>query len=57
MKRIAKIVGWAVLCLVILIGAGVAGGYYFITSDEFRSHAESQASNYSGRKTKIEKIR
>jgi uncharacterized protein involved in outer membrane biogenesis len=55
-KRIAKIAGWTFGVVVVLIGAGVAGGYYFLTSPEFRSKVESQASAFSGRKTKIAKI-
>jgi hypothetical protein len=56
MKRLAKILGWTVGVLVLLAGAGVAGGYYFLTSDEFRGHVESEASRFSGRKTKIARI-
>ena len=56
MKRFAKILGWTVGVLVLLVGVAVAGGYYFLTSDDFRSHVESQASSFSGRKTKIDKI-
>ena len=55
-KRIAKIAGWTLGVLVLLIGAAAGGGYYFLTSPEFRSQVESQASAFSGRKTKIAKI-
>jgi uncharacterized protein involved in outer membrane biogenesis len=56
MKRALKIVGWTFGILVMLVGAAVAGGYYFLTSDDFRSIVESQASLYAGRETKIEKV-
>jgi uncharacterized protein involved in outer membrane biogenesis len=56
MKRALKIAGWTLGILVVLMGAAVAGGYFFLTSDNFRSIVESQASLYSGRKTKIEKV-
>jgi len=56
MKRALKIAGWTLGILVVLMGVAVAGGYFFLTSDNFRSIVESQASLYSGRKTKIEKI-
>jgi AsmA family protein len=56
MKRALKIVGWTLGILLVLMGAAVAGGYFFLTSDNFRSVVESQASGFSGRKTKIDKI-
>src|SRR5438046_1307320 len=56
MKRALKIVGWTLGILVVLMGAAVAGGYYFLTSGDFRSIVESQASSFSGRKTKIARI-
>lgn len=55
-KRIAKIAGVSLGVLVVLIGAAVAGGYYFLTSADFRARIEGEASAYSGRKTHIEKI-
>jgi AsmA family protein len=55
-KRIAKIAAGVLGCLLVLAGLAVAGGYYFLTSADFRSRVESEASAYSGRKTKIEKI-
>jgi uncharacterized protein involved in outer membrane biogenesis len=55
-KRIAKITGWTLGVLVLLIGVTAAGGYYFLTSGDFRSRVESQASAFSGRKTKIAKV-
>jgi hypothetical protein len=56
MKRFAKILGWTLGVLVVLVGAAVAGGYYYLTSSDFRSIVERQASGFSGRKTKIEKL-
>ena len=55
-KRIAKIAAGVLGFVVVLIGAAAAGGYYFLTSADFRSRVESEAIAYSGRKTKIEKI-
>ncbi len=55
-KRIARIAGITLGVLVLLIGVGAAGGYYFLTSSDFRERVESQASALSGRKTKIAKI-
>jgi uncharacterized protein involved in outer membrane biogenesis len=56
MKRFAKILGWTLGVLVALAGLAVAGGYLYLTSTDFRSIVESQASSFSGRKTKIEKV-
>lgn len=55
-NRIAKIAGVTLGVLVLLIGVAVAGGYYFLTSQDFRARVESEASALSGRKTKIAKI-
>lgn len=55
-KRIAKIAAGVLGVLVLLVGLAAAGGYYFLTSTDFRSRVESEASAYSGRKTKIDKI-
>src|SRR5476649_1601375 len=55
-KRFAQIAAGVLGFVVVLIGAAAAGGYYFLTSTDFRSRVESEASAYSGRKTKIEKI-
>src|SRR4051812_5178469 len=55
-KRIAKIAAGVLGLVVVLVGAAAAGGYYFLTSADFRSRVESEASAYSGRKTKIAKI-
>jgi uncharacterized protein involved in outer membrane biogenesis len=55
-KRIAKISAGVLGCLLVLAGLGVAGAYYFLTSADFRSRVESEASAYSGRKTHIGKI-
>jgi uncharacterized protein involved in outer membrane biogenesis len=56
MTRTLKILGWTFGILVVLVGAAAAGGYLYLTSTDFRSIVESQASRYSGRKTKIEKV-
>jgi uncharacterized protein involved in outer membrane biogenesis len=56
MKRALKIAGWTFGTLVVLVCMAVAAGYFFLTSDNFREIVESQASLYSGRKTKIEKV-
>src|SRR5258708_21993430 len=55
-KRIAKIAAWSLGTLLVLIGLVVAGGYFFLTSADFRSRLESEASAYSGRKTQIAKV-
>ena len=55
-KRIAKIAGWTLGVVVLLIGGAVTAGYLFLTSSDFRERVESQASAYSGRKTKIDRI-
>ncbi len=55
-KRIAKIAGWSLGTLLALIGLVVAGSYFFLTSADFRSRLESEASAYSGRKTQIAKV-
>lgn len=55
-KRLAKIAGWSLGTLLVLIGVVVAGGYLFLTSADFRSRLESEASAYSGRKTHIDKV-
>ncbi|MEA2806181.1 MAG: AsmA family protein, partial [Rhodospirillaceae bacterium] len=56
MGRTAKILSWSAGIFVALIVLAVGAGYLFLTSDDFRSHVESQASAFSGRKTKIAKI-
>ena len=55
-KRIAKIAAWTLGVVVLLIGGAVTAGYLFLTSSDFRERVESQASAYSGRKTKIDRI-
>lgn len=57
MARALKILGWTVGVLALLCICAVTGAYFFLTSDYLRSQLESQASAYSGRKTKIEKIK
>src|SRR5204862_391768 len=47
---------WSAGTFVAVIALAVAAGYFFLTSEDFHSLAESQASTYSGRKTKIAKI-
>jgi hypothetical protein len=56
MTRALKILGWTFGILVVLMGAVVAGGYLYLTSTDFRSIMESEASSFSGRKTSIEKV-
>jgi AsmA family protein len=56
MKRFAKILGWTLGVLVVLVGVAIGGGYLYLTSTDFRSIVESEASSFSGRKTKIEKV-
>src|SRR5262245_8965141 len=56
MRRALRILGWSAGVLVGLIVVAVAAGYFFVTSDDFRSRVEGGASAYSGRKTKIGKI-
>ena len=56
MRLALRILGWSAGVLVGLIVVAVAAGYFFITSDDFRSRVESGASSYSGRTTKIAKI-
>lgn len=56
MKRFAKILGWTFGVLVVLVGVAVGGGYLYLTSTDFRSIVESEASSFSDRKTSIEKV-
>jgi AsmA family protein len=56
-KTIAKVAAWTLGVVVLLIGGAAAAGYFFLTSGDFRARVESEASAYSGRKTKIDKIR
>ena len=56
MKRFAKILGWTLGVLVLLIGVAIGGGYLYLTSTDFRSIVENEASSFSGRKTKIENL-
>jgi hypothetical protein len=56
MTRALKILGWTFGILVVLMGAVVAGGYLYLTSTDFRSIMESEASSFSGRKTSIGKV-
>jgi len=56
MTRALKILGWTFGILVVLVGAVVAGGYFYLTSTDFRSLVESEASSLTGRKTSIAKV-
>ncbi len=56
MGRIARILAWSAGILVGLIVLAVGGAYLFLTSDNFRDRIEGYASDYSGRKTRIEKV-
>jgi AsmA family protein len=55
-KRVAKIAAWTLGAVVLLIGGAATAAYFFLTSADFRSRVESEASAYSGRKTKIDRI-
>src|SRR5262249_12224429 len=55
-KRVAKVAAWTFGVVVLLIGGAATAVYFFLTSSDFRSRVESEASAYSGRKTKIDKI-
>ncbi|HYX00823.1 MAG TPA: AsmA family protein [Reyranella sp.] len=56
MARVLRILGWmvGVLLTLIVVAAGLA--YLYVTSDDFRSRIEGQASSFSGRKTTIADI-
>jgi uncharacterized protein involved in outer membrane biogenesis len=56
MKRFAKILGWTLGVLAVLVGVAIGGGYLYLTSTDFRSIVESEASSFSGRKTRIAKV-
>jgi uncharacterized protein involved in outer membrane biogenesis len=56
-KKVGKVAAWTLGVVVLLIAGAAAAGYFFLTSGDFRARVESQASAYSGRKTKIDKIR
>ncbi len=56
MGRTAKILSWSAGIFVALIVGAVGAGYLFLTSDDFRSRVESEASAFSGRKTHIARI-
>jgi|FEC22Drversion2_1045045.scaffolds.fasta_scaffold00404_8 AsmA family protein len=53
MARFVKIAGWTAGTLVVLMVAAIGAGYLYVTSDNFRGRLESQASQLSGRKTRI----
>jgi AsmA family protein len=56
MTRTAKILCWSAGIFLGLVGATVAGGYFFLTSADFRSLVESRASSFTGRKTHVARI-
>ncbi len=56
MKRAAKILGWAVGTLVGLLVIAAGAVYFIATSDHLRGRLEDQASEFTGRKTKIAKV-
>jgi len=47
MKRFAKILGWTLGVLVVLVGVAIGGGYLYLTSTDLRSIVESEASSFS----------
>src|SRR5436305_831124 len=57
MDRALRILGWTAGVLVLLTGIALAGGYFFLTSDYVHGQLESRASEFSGRKTKIAKVK
>lgn len=57
MSLFLRILGWTVGGLLLLVMAAAAGGYFFLTSDRIRKEVEDRASAYSGRETRIGKIR
>ena len=56
MARFLKIAGWTAGIVVVLVVAAIGAGYLYVTSDNFRGRIESQASEFSGRKTQIADI-
>jgi AsmA family protein len=56
MSRIVRIVLWTVGVAAGLLAVAIAGGYFYLTSTDFRSLVESRASGFTGRKTKIDKV-
>jgi len=56
MGRTARILSWSAGIFVAVVGLAIGAAYLFLTSEDFHSLAESQASAYSGRKTKIARI-
>lgn len=56
MGRFWKIAAWTVGTVMVLVVGGIATIYWFVTSDGFRDHLEGRASDYTGRKTRIERI-
>ena len=56
MARFLRILGWTAGILVTLAVVAVGSAYLYVTSDDFRSRIEDQASTLSGRKTTIADI-
>jgi uncharacterized protein involved in outer membrane biogenesis len=55
-RRMGKIAGWSAGILAGLVVVAIGALYLFVTSESFRGEVESQASGYTGRKTRIAKI-
>lgn len=56
MSRIGIVAIWTAGTLAVLAAGAVGAGYLYVTSDEFRARLEGHASDYTGRKTRIEKV-
>lgn len=56
MSRIGKIAAWTAGTLAVLMIGAAGAAYLYVTSDEFRERLEGHASDYTGRKTQIEKV-
>jgi uncharacterized protein involved in outer membrane biogenesis len=56
MTRAARIMLWSAGILAGVVVLVVAGGYFYLTSTDFRGLVESRASDFTGRKTKIDKV-
>lgn len=56
MARLLRILGWTSAVVVLLVVGVIGAGYLYVTSDDFRDRVESQASQFSGRKTRIADI-
>src|SRR5262249_13845236 len=56
MARALRILAWTTGVLLTLVVVAVGLAYLYVTSDEFRSRIEGQASSFSGRKTTIAEV-